>query len=50
VSRIVAPPPHLGLHGPGFVYKDLAAVVDVVHRLDISRQVVSLAPIGNIKR
>jgi tRNA-splicing ligase RtcB len=33
----------------GFAYKDLAAVVDVVHRLDISRKVVSLRPIGNIK-
>jgi tRNA-splicing ligase RtcB len=33
----------------GFAYKDLAAVVDVLHRLDISRKVVSLTPIGNIK-
>jgi tRNA-splicing ligase RtcB len=33
----------------GFAYKDLAAVVDVVHRLDIARRVVSLQPIGNIK-
>jgi len=33
----------------GFAYKDLAAVVDVLHRLDISRKVVSLKPIGNIK-
>ena len=33
----------------GFAYKDLAAVVDVLHRLDISRKVVSLRPIGNIK-
>jgi tRNA-splicing ligase RtcB len=33
----------------GFAYKSLAEVVDVVHRLDISRRVVSLAPIGNIK-
>ncbi len=33
----------------GFAYKDLAAVVDVLHRLDISRRVVSLRPIGNIK-
>jgi tRNA-splicing ligase RtcB len=33
----------------GFAYKDLDAVVDVVHRLDISRKVVSLVPIGNIK-
>ena len=33
----------------GFAYKDLDAVVDVTHRLDISRRVVSLTPIGNIK-
>lgn len=33
----------------GFAYKDLSAVVDVLHRLDISRKVVSLTPIGNIK-
>ncbi|HEU5324163.1 MAG TPA: RtcB family protein, partial [Methylomirabilota bacterium] len=33
----------------GFAYKSLAEVVDVVHRLDISRKVVSLRPIGNIK-
>jgi len=33
----------------GFAYKDLAAVVDVLHRLDISRRVVSLTPMGNIK-
>jgi tRNA-splicing ligase RtcB len=33
----------------GFAYKDLAEVVDVVHRLDISRRVASLRPIGNIK-
>jgi tRNA-splicing ligase RtcB len=33
----------------GFAYKDLGAVVDVLHRLDVSRKVVSLAPIGNIK-
>jgi tRNA-splicing ligase RtcB len=33
----------------GFAYKDLAAVVDTLHRLDISRRVVSLTPIGNIK-
>ena len=33
----------------GFAYKDLEAVVDVLHRLDISRKVVSLTPIGNIK-
>jgi tRNA-splicing ligase RtcB len=33
----------------GFAYKDLGAVVDVLHRLDISRKVVTLSPIGNIK-
>jgi tRNA-splicing ligase RtcB len=33
----------------GFAYKDLAAVVDVLERRDISRRVLSLAPIGNIK-
>jgi tRNA-splicing ligase RtcB len=33
----------------GFAYKDLDAVVDVVHRLGISRRVVSLTPIGNVK-
>jgi tRNA-splicing ligase RtcB len=33
----------------GFAYKDLTAVVDVLHRLDISRRFVSLAPIGNVK-
>jgi tRNA-splicing ligase RtcB len=33
----------------GFAYKDLDEVVDVVHRLDIARKVVSLRPIGNIK-
>jgi tRNA-splicing ligase RtcB len=33
----------------GVAYKDLAEVVDTVHRLDISRRVVSLKPIGNIK-
>jgi tRNA-splicing ligase RtcB len=33
----------------GFAYKDLAEVVATVHRLDISRKVVSLRPIGNIK-
>jgi tRNA-splicing ligase RtcB len=33
----------------GFAYKDLASVLDVLHRLDISRKVVSLEPIGNIK-
>ncbi len=33
----------------GFAYKDLTEVVDVVHRVDISRRVASLTPIGNIK-
>ena len=33
----------------GFAYKDLAAVVDTVHRLDISRRVATLRPIGNVK-
>jgi tRNA-splicing ligase RtcB (3'-phosphate/5'-hydroxy nucleic acid ligase) len=33
----------------GFAYKDLTAVVDVLEQLDISRKVVSLTPIGNIK-
>ena len=33
----------------GFAYKDLAAVVDVLERLDISRKVASFSPIGNIK-
>ena len=33
----------------GLAYKDLAAVVDTLRRLDISRPVVSLTPIGNIK-
>jgi tRNA-splicing ligase RtcB len=33
----------------GFAYKDVAAVVDVVHRLDISRKVATLKPMGNIK-
>jgi tRNA-splicing ligase RtcB len=33
----------------GLAYKDLGAVVDVLRRLDISRPVVSLTPIGNIK-
>jgi tRNA-splicing ligase RtcB (3'-phosphate/5'-hydroxy nucleic acid ligase) len=33
----------------GFAYKDLGAVVDVLHRLDISRKVVSLRPMGSIK-
>jgi tRNA-splicing ligase RtcB len=33
----------------GFAYKDLSQVVDVVHRLDVSRKVAALRPIGNIK-
>jgi len=33
----------------GFAYKDLAEVVEVIQRLDVSRKVVSLRPIGNIK-
>jgi tRNA-splicing ligase RtcB len=33
----------------GFAYKDLEAVVDVLHRLDLSRRVASLTPMGNIK-
>ena len=33
----------------GFAYKDLTAVVDVLERVGISRTVVSLRPIGNIK-
>ena len=33
----------------GFAYKDLTAVVDVLDRIGISRNVVSLTPIGNIK-
>ena len=33
----------------GFAYKDLAAVVDVLDRLGISRKVALLTPIGNIK-
>jgi tRNA-splicing ligase RtcB len=33
----------------GFAYKDLGEVVGVVDRLDISRKVVALTPIGNIK-
>src|SRR3989338_8018289 len=32
----------------GFAYKDLAEVVEVIQRLDVSRKVVSLRPIGNI--
>jgi tRNA-splicing ligase RtcB len=33
----------------GFAYKNLDAVVDVLERVGVSRKVVSLTPIGNIK-
>ncbi len=33
----------------GFAYKDIDAVVDVLQRVDISRRVVSLRPIANVK-
>jgi tRNA-splicing ligase RtcB len=33
----------------GFAYKDLNEVARVVERLDVSRKVVSLRPIGNVK-
>jgi tRNA-splicing ligase RtcB len=33
----------------GFAYKDLAAVVDALERVGISRRVVALTPIGNVK-
>jgi tRNA-splicing ligase RtcB (3'-phosphate/5'-hydroxy nucleic acid ligase) len=33
----------------GFAYKNLSDVVDVVHRLDVSRKVAALRPIANIK-
>jgi tRNA-splicing ligase RtcB len=33
----------------GFAYKDLTAVVEVLHRLDVSRKVAFLSPIGNVK-
>jgi tRNA-splicing ligase RtcB len=33
----------------GFAYKDISAVVDTVHDLDISRRVVRFLPIGNLK-
>ena len=33
----------------GFAYKDLGEVIEVLHTLNISRKVVSLTPIGNIK-
>jgi tRNA-splicing ligase RtcB len=33
----------------GFAYKDLGAVVDVLHRTGISRKVATLTPIGNVK-
>jgi tRNA-splicing ligase RtcB len=38
-----------GAEKAGVADKDLDEVVDVVHRLDIARKVVSLRPIGNIK-
>ncbi|MCI0549113.1 MAG: RtcB family protein [Candidatus Rokubacteria bacterium] len=33
----------------GFAYKDLGAVVAVLERLDLSRPVVTLTPVGNVK-
>jgi tRNA-splicing ligase RtcB len=33
----------------GFAYKNLSDVVDVVHRLDVSRKVAALRPIANSK-
>ena len=33
----------------GFAYKDISAVVDAVDQIGISRKVVQLKPIGNIK-
>jgi tRNA-splicing ligase RtcB len=33
----------------GFAYKDLAAVVDVLERVGLSRRVATLVPIGNVK-
>jgi len=33
----------------GFAYKNLDSVVDVLDRAGLSRPVVSLTPIGNIK-
>jgi len=33
----------------GFAYKDLDAVVDVLRRVDISRPVAAVRPIGNVK-
>jgi tRNA-splicing ligase RtcB len=33
----------------GIAYKDLSSVVDVLDAVGISRRVVSLRPIGNIK-
>jgi tRNA-splicing ligase RtcB (3'-phosphate/5'-hydroxy nucleic acid ligase) len=33
----------------GFAYKNLGEVVEVLHRLDLSRKVAFLRPIGNIK-
>ena len=39
----------LSLEARALVYRDLGEVVDMVHRLDISRKIASLRPIGNIK-
>ena len=33
----------------GFAYKDLAAVVDVLDRVGLSRKVATFVPIGNVK-
>ena len=33
----------------GLAYKDLDSVVDALHALDISKKVVTLSPIGNVK-
>ena len=33
----------------GFASKDLTAVVEVLHRLDVSRKVAFLSPIGNVE-
>jgi hypothetical protein len=50
-TRVVKPP-HPGplpRGKRGDQGEDLTEVVDTLHRLDISRRVVSLTPIGNIK-
>jgi RNA-splicing ligase RtcB len=39
----------LAIEGASLAYKSLDEVVDTLHRLDISRKVVSLRPIGNIE-